>query len=49
MDKFIRRQNVDRYVGLLASEPDPEQRQRIMKLLSEERQKQKDAGDSADD
>jgi hypothetical protein len=45
MGRFIRRQNVEHYWRLLdrvTNEPD---RQRILELLVEERQKQKDAGD----
>jgi len=46
MERFVRRQNVERYLKLLITITEEDQRQKIMKLLSEERQKQKDAGDS---
>jgi hypothetical protein len=45
MDRFIRRQNVDRYVRLLTIVTDPAERKKILALLAEERQKQNDAGD----
>jgi hypothetical protein len=45
MDKFVRRENVARYLQLLKTTTDPTERERILKLLAEERQKQKDAGD----
>lgn len=45
MEKFVRRQNVDHFLQLLAATTDESERQRIMKLLEEERQKQRDAGD----
>jgi hypothetical protein len=45
MDQFVRRQNVARYHRLLETVSDETQRQAICKLLAEERQKQKDAGD----
>jgi len=45
MDKFIRRQNVDRYHNLLKIVTSDEERQKIQKLLAEEQQKQKDADD----
>ena len=46
MERFVRRQNVEHYLQLLTTITGEAQRQKIMKLLSEERQKQKDAGDS---
>ena len=46
MDQFIRSQNVDRYCHLLERVTDESHREQIIKLLAEERQKQKDAGDS---
>jgi hypothetical protein len=46
MERFVRRQNVEHYMQLLTTITEGAQRQKIMKLLSEERQKQKDAGDS---
>ena len=45
MDQFVRRQNVARYHRLLEIVSDETQRQTICRLLAEERQKQKDAGD----
>jgi hypothetical protein len=45
MDRFIRRQNVEHFVSLLATVKDEGQRKSILALLAEERQKQKDAGD----
>jgi hypothetical protein len=45
MDQFVRRQNVTRYHRLLETVSDDAQRETICKLLAEERQKQKDAGD----
>ena len=46
MDQFIRSQNVDRYCHLLERVTDKSHREQIIKLLAEERQKQKDACDS---
>jgi hypothetical protein len=48
MERFVRRQNVERYLKLLTTITEEDQRHKIMKLLSEERQKQKDAGDSSE-
>jgi hypothetical protein len=48
MDRFIRRQNVEHYRHLLETVTDEKERERILKLLEEERQKQKDAGDTLD-
>lgn len=45
MGQFIRRQNVERYWRLLNRVTDESERQRILALLVEERQKQRDAGD----
>jgi hypothetical protein len=45
MDQFLRRRNVERYWRLLDSVSNESDRQRILQLLVEERQKQKDAGD----
>jgi hypothetical protein len=45
MDQFLRRRNVERYWRLLDSVGNESDRQRILQLLVEERQKQKDAGD----
>ena len=45
MDRFIRRQNVERYRRLLKRVTEESDRQTITNLLAEERQKQKDEGD----
>jgi hypothetical protein len=45
VDRFIRRENVKHYKALLNAATDEAERQRIGKLLAEEKQKQKDAGD----
>ena len=45
MDRFIRRENVNHYRELLKAAKDEAERQRILKLLAEEQQKQRDAGD----
>jgi hypothetical protein len=45
MDRFIRRQNVALYRRLLERVNEESERQKIINLLTEERQKQKDAGD----
>jgi hypothetical protein len=45
MGEFVRSQNVMRYRRLLERVTDESDRQTIIKLLAEERQKQKDAGD----
>jgi hypothetical protein len=45
MERFVRRQNVEHYRQLLESVIDESERQRILRLLAEEQQKQKDAGD----
>ena len=45
MDQFVRSQNVERYRRLLERVTDELDRQQIIDLLAEERQKQKDAGD----
>jgi hypothetical protein len=45
MDQFVRSQNVERYRGLSERVTDESDRQKIIDLLAEERQKQKDAGD----
>jgi hypothetical protein len=49
MDQFLRRENVERF-RLLAEEiiADETERERTLKLLAEERQKQKDAGNPAE-
>ncbi len=45
MERFVRSQNVERYCRLLDRVTDDQDRQQILKLLVEEQQKQKDAGD----
>ncbi len=45
MENFIRRQNIEHYLHLLETVKDEAERHRIMKLLAEERQKQRDAED----
>jgi hypothetical protein len=45
MERFIRRQNVERYRELLKTVTDQGEREKILKLLAEETHKQKDAGD----
>jgi hypothetical protein len=45
MDQFVRSQNVARYRRLLERVTDESDRQQIINLLAEGRQKQKDAGD----
>ena len=46
MDEFVRSQNVARYRRLLERVTDESNRQQIINLLADERQKQKDAGNS---
>jgi hypothetical protein len=45
MDRFVRSQNVERYFRLLDRVTDEQDRQQIIRLLAEEQQKQKTAGD----
>ena len=45
MGRLIRRRNVERYWRLLNRMTDELDRKRILELLIDERQKQKDAGD----
>ena len=45
MGEFVRSQNVKRYSRLPERVTDESDRQQIIKLLAEERQKQKDGGD----
>ena len=45
MGEFVRSQNVARYRRLLERVTDESERQQIINMLAEERQKQKDAGD----
>jgi hypothetical protein len=44
MEQFLRRRNVERYWRLLDSVSNESDRKRLLQLLVEERQKQKDAG-----
>jgi hypothetical protein len=48
MERFIRRQNVEDYRHLLETVTDKKERERILKLLEEEKQKQQAAGDKTD-
>jgi len=45
MERFVRRKNIEHYQHLLERVTDEAERQRLIKLLAEEEQKQKDAGD----
>ncbi len=45
VDKFVRRENVERYRRLLQAVIDENRREHILKLLAEAKQAQKDAGD----
>ena len=49
MERFIRGENIKHYQELLKQVKDEAERQRILKLLAEERQKQKEAGDKIED
>jgi len=46
MDQFIRRRNIEHFRYLLETVTDENERRRILKLLEEEQQKQRDAGDN---
>jgi hypothetical protein len=46
MERFIRSQNVERFRRLLERVTEQSDRQKIMNLLADELQKQKDAGDA---
>ncbi len=48
MERFVRHENIRRYRELLKGLTDETERQRILKLLEEEQQKQRDAGDQMD-
>ena len=48
-DRFVRRQNVQHYVHLLEAATDKAERNILLKLLAEERKKQKDAHDPEGD
>ncbi|MGE5773364.1 MAG: hypothetical protein ACM3Z4_15300 [Hyphomicrobiales bacterium] len=47
--RFIRRENVKHYRLLLDTVTDEAERQKILKLLAEEREKQRAAGDPIED
>lgn len=49
VDRFIRRENVKHYRELLKSAKEEAERRRISKLLAEEQEKQKDAGDKIEE
>ena len=49
MDRFVRRRNVERYRHLLETVTQESERQRILTLLAQEQQKQKDAGDPSEE
>ena len=49
MERFVRRENVKHYRDLLKTVKDEAERQRIQKLLAEELQKAKDAGDKIEE
>lgn len=48
MERFIRRQNIERYKRLLETTTDEKERERIRRLLQEEQEKQRNAGDKLD-
>jgi hypothetical protein len=45
VDRFVRRQNIERYKALLKLPHNDAEHERILKLLAEEQQKQLTAGD----
>jgi hypothetical protein len=47
-DRFVRRQNIQHYVHLLETVTDAAERDTLLELLAEEREKQKDAHDPED-
>ena len=49
MERFVRRENIKHYRELLKTVKDEAERQRILKLLAEELQKVKDAGDKIEE
>ena len=49
MERFVRRENIKHYRELLKTVKDEADRQRIQKLLAEEQQKRKDAGDNIEE
>lgn len=46
MERFVRRENIKHFKELLKNVTDPAERERILKLLAEEEQKQRDAKDN---
>ena len=48
MDRFIRRKNIEHFQRLLETVTEEAERDRILKLLAEEREKQLESGDSRD-
>ena len=44
-EQFVRRQNIDRYRGLLGQTKDEARRQRLLALLADEERKQREAAD----
>jgi hypothetical protein len=49
MDRFIRRENIKHYRELLKTAKTEAERQKILKLLAEEQQKQREAGDKIEE
>jgi hypothetical protein len=49
MERFVRRENVKHFRELLKTAKTEAERQQILKLLAEEQQKQKDAGDKIEE
>jgi hypothetical protein len=49
MERFVRRENVKHYRELLKTVKDEAERKKILKLLAEEVEKQKDAGDKIEE
>jgi hypothetical protein len=49
MERFIRRENIKHYQELMKRVKDEAERQRILKLLAEEREKQKVAGNKIEE
>ena len=49
MERFVRSENIKHYRELLKTVKDEAERQRILKLLAEELQKAKDAGDKIEE
>ncbi len=49
MERFIRSENIRRYRDLLKRTTDEAERRRVLKLLDEELQKHREAGDNPDE